>query len=143
MFNLTNLTPQLLADSLIPVQYFLIALTVAVFVLLFVLIIHIASGKRAIEDLGTTIRDLLGTSPLTPAVASVHTAAVPDDMSEDELVAVMMAAISAYEADTKATTSDTIAAGALSSSASNEPYPEQAAPTNLAGFKIRSIKRVS
>lgn len=71
---------------------------------------------------------------------------MPSDLTDDELVAVLTAAIQAYEADTytSASVSDqqAITSNVSATTSASNNVNEWNAPTT-AGFRIKSIKRVS
>lgn len=147
MTNYTLRFNQVLTSGSQSSTYIAIA-AIALSLLLLVVLIHQLGGiKLHLKE----IRDTL--SPKDEAISGNTTAANPlaadvsEHIPEDELIAVFMAAITAYEADMASTSEASIAADTRKDNL-HTAVPLAAASTNwnapsTAGFRIKSIKRVS
>ena len=150
MFNSTFSIPAVLVSESLPLQYTLISLTAAIFLVLLILLYHVSANRRQMAEIQEKLSDNLDQTVLlntkSPAVYSGEAVHL-NELDDRELLAVLTAAVAAYEEDMQSIdnlSEKTSAAntGVMALEPVAKLLPIWDAPTT-AGFRVRAIKRVS
>ncbi len=150
MFNSTFAIPAVLVSETLPLQYTLITLTAAILLVLLFLLYQVSGNRRQVTDIHEKLSKRLSQATAFDAGSAVAPAGMPSlsgEADDHELLAVLTAAVAAYEADIKSSEPTVIAysdseTDILVTDSLTGREHKWDAPTT-AGFRVRSIKRVS
>lgn len=151
MPDLTFALKTVLVSDAMPLEYTKIALTAAVLLVLLALLYHVSANRKQVTEISEKLSLGLNNAELSQEKASKQlTMSRSDDadhLDDYELAAVLTAAIAAYESglsvsEASEEISTELSANTIHHAPVAATIPKWDAPTT-AGFRIRSIKRVS